>query len=153
MASMIEPWVSPVITAVAGASPWPTWPVSVCTSTTMSSTWLTVRSAVLNGVFSGTRSMPNWISVIFMRLGGFLSSKGRRRRRQSRADVHDAGHAVDIGMRVVPHQRHQRRHRHFVELYAAHGAAVQIGDASGVVDHVRVTVQLADHHHHVAGDV
>jgi hypothetical protein len=23
------------------------------------STWLTVRSAVLNGVFSGTRSMPN----------------------------------------------------------------------------------------------
>ncbi len=65
IASMIEPWVSPVITAVAGASPWPVWPVSVRTSTTMSSTVSTVRSAVLNGVFSGTRSMPSSMSVIF----------------------------------------------------------------------------------------
>ena len=34
----------------------------------MSSTVSTVRSAVLNGVFSGTRSMPKRMSVIFMRL-------------------------------------------------------------------------------------
>src|SRR3546814_8773731 len=34
--------------------------------TTMSSTVSTVRSAVLNGVFSGTRSMPKRMSVIFI---------------------------------------------------------------------------------------
>ena len=33
---------------------------------TMSSIVSTVRSAVLNGVLSGTRSMPNLICVIFM---------------------------------------------------------------------------------------
>ena len=32
----------------------------------MSSIVSTVRSAVLNGVFSGTRSMPKRMSVIFM---------------------------------------------------------------------------------------
>lgn len=66
MASMIEPCVSPVITAVAAASPWPMWPLSVRISTITSSTVSTVRSAVLNGVFSGTRSMPSSMWVIFI---------------------------------------------------------------------------------------
>jgi hypothetical protein len=42
--------------------------LSVCTHTMMSSIVSTVRSAVLKGVFSGTRSMPKRISVIFMEL-------------------------------------------------------------------------------------
>ena len=66
MASTIEPSVSPVISAVAGASPYPMFPVSVSMMTTMSSTVSTVRSAVLKGIFNGTRSMPKRTAVIFM---------------------------------------------------------------------------------------
>ena len=68
IASMIEPCVSPVITAVAGALPWPVRPQSVSSSTTTSAISLTVRMAVLNGVFSGTRSMPKRMDWIFMAL-------------------------------------------------------------------------------------
>jgi hypothetical protein len=53
---MVRPWVSPVITAVAGA-------LADMAGVGMHhhhhvSTCSTVRNAVLNAVFSGTRSMP-----------------------------------------------------------------------------------------------
>src|SRR6185437_4658912 len=121
----------------------------------MSSTVLTVRSAVLNGVFSGTRSMPNWMSVIFMGRPSwnpcpvfFLVPAS------SAADAHDAGHAVYIGLLVVVEQRQQRGHQHRVEL-DAHAAAVGLAvtHAAHVVDHPGLALVLADHHHHVAGDV
>lgn len=67
IAAMMLPWVSPVMGAVAGAALYPIWPLSVCNSTTTSSIACTVRTAVLNGVFKGTRSMPSRKPVIFIR--------------------------------------------------------------------------------------
>ena len=49
MAVLMEPKVSPVITAVGAASPYPTWPVSVTILTTTSSMLYTVLRAVLKG--------------------------------------------------------------------------------------------------------
>lgn len=66
IAATMLPWVSPVMGAVAGAAPYPMWPLSVCNSTTTSSIACTVRTAVLNGVFRGTRTMPSRKPVIFI---------------------------------------------------------------------------------------
>ena len=68
MAQRMLPLVSPVITAVGGASPYPAAPVSVVIRTTISSTFSTVRSAVLKGFASGTNISPTSISVIFILL-------------------------------------------------------------------------------------
>ena len=62
----MAPVVSPVTAPVGGASPYPTEPVSVWISTTMSSTLLTVRSAVLKGVRRGTEIRPSFTCVIFI---------------------------------------------------------------------------------------
>src|SRR5690606_11239295 len=81
-------------------------PVSVYTLTTMSSTASTVRSAVLNGVLRGTRSMPSRTSVIFMMRGLVRSGP----------QALDAGDAVDGGGGAVGHHRLHRGHHHAIEL-------------------------------------
>src|SRR5690606_41166259 len=89
-------------------------PSSVWIMTTMSSTVSTVRSAVLNGVLSGTRSIASRMSVIFMS-AWFPSGP----------DALDAGDAVDRGRGRVGHHRQDRRHHHAVEMEAgARGAAL-----------------------------
>src|SRR5678816_3425960 len=107
--------------------------------TTMSSTSSTVRSAVLNGVFSGTRSMPNLMSVIFMGWSSWhvfmrrRSSMGRR----SGSDADDVGDAVDVGLGGVELQWRQRRHRHGIEMHRMQLAVgAEVTAAVGVVDHV-----------------
>ena len=57
-AHSMEPSVSPVITAVGGASPYPVSPVSAITRTTTSSTASTVRRAVLKGWRRGREMRP-----------------------------------------------------------------------------------------------
>src|SRR5687768_3887297 len=111
--------------------------------TTMSSTRSTVRSAVLNGVFSGTRRRPNRISVIFMR-SRRESAWGSRRMPSvpgmpvvSWTDADDAGDAVDVAFAFVEHHRQQGRHRHAVERHPAQRAiGTEVGAAVGVVDDV-----------------
>src|SRR5690554_8143408 len=100
-------------------------PSSVWIITTMSSTVSPVRSAVLNGVFSGTRSMASRMSVIFM--GGVVPSG---------PDALDAGDAVDRGRGRVRHHRQDRGHDHAVEVQADEfvRAFGQPGHAAGVVD-------------------
>ena len=49
----------PLTAAVGGASPLPMRPSEVWISTTISSTWLTSLSAVLNGTRRGAESTPN----------------------------------------------------------------------------------------------
>ena len=61
MAVSMEPHVSPVITAVAGASPYPAWPSSAVIRTTISRISVTVRRAVRKGVTSGIRISPSSI--------------------------------------------------------------------------------------------
>src|SRR5690606_5153815 len=101
-------------------------PSSVWIITTMSSTVSTVRSAVLNGVFSGTRSMPSRMSVIFMVSGSRVSGP----------DALDAGDAVDGGRGRVGRHRQDRRHHHAVEMQTHQlvGALGQPAHAAGVVD-------------------
>src|SRR5690606_9753625 len=109
-------------------------PSSVWIMTTMSSTVSTVRSAVLNGVFSGTRSMPSRMSVIFI---GVWARSG--------ADALDAGEAVDGGRGRVAHHRHDRRHHHAVERQAQEvvGAVGLPAHAAGVVDDEGFAVDVA----------
>src|SRR5690606_26838074 len=119
-------------------------PSSAWIITTMSSTVSTVRSAVLNGVFSGTRSMASRMSVIFM--GGGVPSG---------PDAPDAGDAVDRGRGRVRHHRQDGGHDHAVEVQADEvvGALGLPGHAAGVVDGEDLAGLVPDHHHHVAGDV
>src|SRR5687768_8651934 len=106
----------------------------------MSSTRSTVRSAVLNGVFSGTRSMPNLISVIFMRVFDLWLG---RERRSAAAQADDAGDAVHVAVAVVEHQRQQRGDGHGVELERAHLAVAAVHAAAvGVVDDVGPAVDV-----------
>lgn len=79
MAPRTEPLVSPVITPVEGASPYPTQPVFVWISTITSFTCVTVLSAVLNGVLRGTDKSPVLICVIFIR--SLLSPESKSCRR------------------------------------------------------------------------
>src|SRR6185436_18833083 len=120
------------------------WPESVCTVTMMSSIVSTVRSAVLKGVFSGTRSMPKRISVIFMSFSCSLSA----------ANSNNRSDAVDERLALPEQQRRERRHGYAVHRHLLQSArAVPIGDARGVVNHVRHAVIISDHHHHVAGNI
>ena len=110
--------------------------------TTMSSIVSTVRSAVLNGVFSGTRSMPNRMSVIFMErlcIGGCVGCC-RCDRRSACPSPTSSGVS---GVTDTPLRSHAR------DL----AVVVAIADAGGVVDHVGHAVVVPDHHHDVAGDV
>ena len=58
IAATMESWLSPVITAVGGALPKPTSPLSASTLMTMSSAESTRRKAVLNGRLSGMLTRP-----------------------------------------------------------------------------------------------
>src|SRR6185312_865138 len=99
----------------------------------MSSTVSTVRSAVLNGVFSGTRSMPKRMSVIFIGVPSL---------RHGHAD--DVGDAVHVIVVLAEAQRQQRRHRHPVEVHrAGFPVGAEEGAAVGVVDHPWLAVDLA----------
>src|SRR3954469_23159751 len=109
----------------------------------MSSTCSTVRSAVLNGVFSGTRSMPKLMSVIFMACSSFVFRH-----------PDNVGDAVDVVVVLAEPQRDQRRQRYPVEVHGMQFAVgAEVAAAVGVVDHVGHAVDAADEHHHVAGDV
>jgi hypothetical protein len=66
MASRMEAFVSPVIKAVGGASPYPAVPSSVTMRIRMLCTASTVRDAVLNGVRSGMATSPISILSIFI---------------------------------------------------------------------------------------
>ncbi len=66
IAPLMELFVSPVITAVGGASPNPVCPSSVVIRTITSLTLSTVRRAVLNGVTRGIRTSPVSIFAIFI---------------------------------------------------------------------------------------
>src|SRR5690242_10070276 len=119
--------------------------------TTTSSTASTVRSAVLNGVFSGTRSMASWIRLIFMQGPWGMEGKGGS---ASGPQVDDVGGALDVAGLAIEAQGLERRDRNRIEVQRAQSAlAVGEAAAAGVVDHVGPAIDAAQHHHHVAGDV
>src|SRR5690606_40842696 len=110
-------------------------PSSVWIMTTMSSTVSTVRSAVLNGVLSGTRSIASRMSVIFM-CAWFPSGP----------DALDAGDALDRGRGRVGHHLQYRRYHHAVEVQSVEsGSALgQPAHATGFVDDELRVVDILD---------
>jgi hypothetical protein len=70
------------------------------------------------------------------------------------AQALDVGDAVDVADGVAGHHRLQRRDRNTIEM-GLHALAVGTEPAAArrIVDHPGAAVDVADGHHHVAGDV
>jgi hypothetical protein len=97
----------------------------------------------LERVFSGTRSMPKRMSVIFMDDLHFVA----------RGHPDDVGDAVDVVVVLAEAQRDQRRQRHAIERPLQCAVGAEVTAAVGVVDHPGMPSMRPSDHHHVAGDV
>src|SRR5687768_9099279 len=102
-----------------------------------SSIFSTVRSAVLNGVFNGTRSMPKRMSVIFIEL---------------LTDALNAVDVIDDRPAFVDEQWRERRDGHAVQGHSLDLVRAAIADAGRIVNDIRHAIVIADHHHDVTGN-
>src|SRR5688500_17223988 len=98
----------------------------------------TVRSAVLNGVFNGTRSMPKRMSVIFIEL---------------LTDALNAVDVIDDRLAFADEQWCERCDGHAIQAHTHGPVPIAIADASRIVNDIRHTIVVADHHHDVTGNI